>query len=165
VLKLWEECKLIELYFSIDDIGARFEYQRPGKSFKTIEENLQWYYKNMPHNHMFNINAVWSYLNFYYLDQLTDWYEENLKTNRYGDPVKLIFQTVNGITQIHHVSESVQDHLLKKFQNYPNLITIVNSLSVTDQSHRRFLEWIDKLDQIRNQKFAQVAPEWAKLLT
>jgi hypothetical protein len=165
VLKLWEECKLIELYFSIDDIGARFEYQRPGKSFKTIEENLQWYYKNMPHNHMFNINAVWSYLNFYYLDQLTDWYEENLKTNRYGDPVKLIFQTVNGITQIHHVSESVQDHLLKKFQNYPNLITLVNSLSITDQSHRGFLEWIDKLDQIRNQKFAQVAPEWAKLLT
>lgn len=165
VLKLWEECKLIELYFSIDDVGARFEYQRPGKSFKTIEENLQWYHKNMPHNHMFNINTVWSYLNLYYLDQLTDWYETNLKTNRYGDPVKLIFQTAIEITQIQHVSEEVQNLLLKKFQNYPNLTTIVNSLTVTDQSHRRFLEWIDKLDQIRNQKFAQVVPEWAKLLT
>ena len=165
VLKLWEECKLIELYFSIDDLGSRFEYQRPGKSFKIIEENLQWYYKNMPHNHMFNINTVWSYLNLYYLDQLTDWHNTNLKTNRYGDPVKLILQTAIGTTQIQHVSKSVQDLLLGKFQNYPNLTTIAKSLTVSDQSHSQFLQWIDKIDHIRNQKFSHVSPEWAKLLS
>lgn len=165
VLKLWEECKLIELYFSIDDLGSRFEYQRPGKSFKIIEENLQWYYKNMPHNHMFNINTVWSYLNLYYLDQLTDWHNTNLKTNRYGDPVKLILQTAIGVTQIQHVSKSVQKLLLNKFQNYPNLTTITNSLLVSDQSHGQFLQWIDKIDHIRDQKFAHVSPEWAKLLS
>lgn len=164
ILKLWEECKLIELYFSIDDIGARFEYQRPGKSFKTIEQNLQWYYKNMPHNHMFNINAVWSYLNFYYLDQLTEWQQEHLQTNRYGDPVQLIFQTAIGTTQIRHLSKSAQDTLFKKFQNYPKLTILTNSLTVSDQSHRPFLDWIEKIDQIRNQRFSQAVPEWAKLL-
>lgn len=164
VLKLWSECKLIELYFSIDDIGVRFEYQRPGKTFKTIEENVQWFHKNMPHNHMFNVNAVWGYLNLYYLDQLSDWYDENIKTNRYGDPVQLIFQTAIGITKAKHISKSVREVLLKKFQNYPDLILLVNSLSVSDQSHLRFLEWVGKIDQIRNQKFAQVSPEWAKLL-
>lgn len=164
VLKLWEECKLIELYFSIDDIGKRFEYQRPGKSFKDIEQNIKWYYKNMPHNHMFNVNSVWSYLNFYYLDQLSDWYEQNLKTNRYGDPVQLIFQTAIGITQIQYISNSTRDLLIKKFENYPNLTILVNSLKTSDQPHTYFLEWIKKIDQIRGQKFKQIVPEWAKLL-
>jgi hypothetical protein len=165
ILALWEECKLIELYFSIDDINSRFEYQRPGKTFVSIEQNLQWFYKNMPHNHMFNVNAVWSYLNFYYLDQLTDWCQENLKTNRYGDTVNLIFQTAIGITQLVHVSEPIYNMLLDKFQGHPELIKLVKSLTISDRDHRSFLNWIEKIDQIRNQKFVQVAPEWAKLLS
>ena len=40
VLKIWEECKLIELYFSIDDIGSRFEYQRTGANWNNVKNNL-----------------------------------------------------------------------------------------------------------------------------
>ena len=39
ILALWEKCKLIELYFSIDDIGPRFNYQRTGADWEKV---LKW---------------------------------------------------------------------------------------------------------------------------
>ena len=164
VLKLWEQCKLIELYFSIDDIYQRFDYQRPGSSFQLLEQNLQWYKNAMPHNHLFKVNAVWGYLNLFYLDQLVAWQQENFAQNRYGDPVPLIFQKAQGETEIKHLSEKCRNILLEKFSKHPELVALVNSLETSDQPHSEFLSWIKKLDHIRNQNFAMIQPEWAKLL-
>lgn len=164
ILKLWEECKLVELYFSVDDIDKRFEYQRTGANFEAVVKNLQWYYANAPHNYMFNINTTWSYLNLYYLDELVDWYRTNFLSNRYGDPTNLIFQKVIGTAEITHLSTSVKEHLLNKFNDYPELLKLVSSLNESDQSHDKFLTWIEQIDNIRNQRFSTVAPDWARIL-
>lgn len=164
ILKLWEECKLVELYFSIDDIGKRFNYQRTGADFNLVVDNLHWYYNNAPHNYMYNINAAWSYLNLYYLDELVEWHRTNFSANRYGDPSNLIFQKVLGPAEISHLNTSVKEHLLNKFSAYPELINLVNSLEVNDRSHDEFLTWIARLDNIRNQQFTTIAPEWTKIL-
>ena len=164
VLTLWSECKLVELYFSIDDIGSRFEYQRTGASFESLCENLQWFHVNMPHNHLFKINCVWGYLNLFYLDQLVEWHQTNFNTNRFGDPTPLIFQEALGYTNITHVSSQLKSTLLTKFSRFPELVALVESLTVSDQKHNNFLNKTQKLDSIRNQDFSKIAPEWAKLL-
>jgi hypothetical protein len=164
VLALWSECKLIELYFSIDDIGSRFEYQRTGASFQSVCENLQWYHANMPHNHLFKINCVWGYLNLFYLDQLVDWHKNNFGTTRFGDPIPLLFQQATGVTNIKHVSYQLKNTLLNKFSQYPELYSLAEPLVVSDKSHDYFLDWIQKLDKIRDQDFKEIAPDWAKLL-
>lgn len=163
-LRLWEQCKLVELYFSIDDIDDRFEYQRTGCKFNTLTHNLKWYTENMPHNHMFKVNTVWSYLNLYYLDSVFDWKINTFNSNRFGDPTNLIFQEASGPTQIKHLSPWLRDTLMKKFEKYPKLIELLNSINTSNKPHREFLNWISKLDSIRNQSFAKVAPEWYKLL-
>lgn len=164
VLQLWSECKLIELYFSIDDIGSRFEYQRTGASFQSVCENLQWYRANMPHNHLFKINCVWGYLNLFYLDRLVDWHENNFVTTRFGDPIPLLFQQAIGTTNIKHVSYQLKNTLLSKFSKYPELYSLAETLAVSNKSHDYFFDWIKKLDKIRDQDFKEIAPEWAKLL-
>lgn len=164
VLKIWEQCKLIELYFSIDDIGTRFEYQRTGARFTDLIKNLEWYKKHMPHNHVFKVNTVWGYLNFYYLDELVAWHSREFSCNRYGDPTVLIFQTAIGPTKINHITENLKDILLKKFEKYPELIKLVHSISIKSGDANEFIQWIEKLDKIRSQQFKSVAPEWAKLL-
>lgn len=164
VLELWEQCKLVELYFSIDDIDHRFDYQRTGFSFAELKKNLQWYTENMPHNHMFKVNAVWGYLNLYYLDELVAWKNAEFTKNRYSDPTNLIFQEAIGITNIKHVSLELKNILLKKFEKYPELIELVNALTVLNQPHTEFLDWIARLDSVRNQNFATIAPEWLGLL-
>lgn len=119
---------------------------------------------NMPHNHMFNVNVVWSYLNFYYLDQVVDWHSKHFSSNRYGDPTSLKFQSAHGITKISYISPKIKSILLEKFQRYPTLLALLNTLEVNLTPHSKFLEWIQKLDIIRNVDFNKISPDWAKLL-
>ena len=163
VLALWEKCKLIELYFSIDDVGSRFNYQRTGANWNEVLHNLQWYTDYMPHNHMFNVNCVWSYLNLYYLDELVDWHASSFNANRYGDPVNLIFQKAEGNFTIDHLSTEAKQLLLKKFKGYPELRNLVNSLS-ENSDHSKFWATVDKIDQVRLTKFAKLCPEWSELI-
>ena len=165
VLKLWEKCRLIELYFSIDDVGERFNYQRTGADWVKIQMNLGWFFDNMPHNHMFNINCTWSYLNLFYLDELHDWYINNFATNRYGDPTNLIFQNALDDYSLNYVSESTYTILVNKFKDYPTLLELVNSLKINDRPHDKFWSSISKLDKIRNTDFRILNPEWSKLIS
>lgn len=165
VLELWGECKLVELYFSIDDIGKRFNYQRTNASWEQLVENLNWFYTNMPANHMFKINCTWSYLNIYYLNELIDWHEKNFSKNRLGDSVPILFQPAAGTYKISAVSEYEYNILTNRFKNYSLLLDIIKTMEITDTSdHRAFFQSINKIDSIRGQQFELVAPEWANLL-
>jgi organic radical activating enzyme len=164
LLSLWEECRLVELYFSIDDVGERFNYQRAGADWNTMVDNLKWYQDAMPYNHMFNINCTWGYLNLYYLTDIVDWHYNNFRTNRFGDPVNLIFQQVIGEFNILHLSNNVKNILIEKFLNYPQLIELVNSIKISEQNHQLFWNKIKKIDQIRQTDYKNLCPEWSQLL-
>ncbi len=165
LLSLWEECKLIELYFSVDDVGDRFSYQRTGTDWHTVQENMFWYKQAMPHNHMFNLNCTWSYLNLYYLNELVDWYQTKFLTNRYGDQTNLLFQKAVGGFSINHVSTKIYDALINKFQEYPSLIALVNTLQINDNAdHKLFWKRIGAIDNIRGNDFKTLCPEWSELL-
>ena len=165
ILDLWEECNLIELYFSIDDIGERFDYQRTNASWPKLVENLCWFYKEMPHNHMFKINCTWGYLNFYYLDELMAWYQAEFSTNRFGDPTNLIFQKAIGLYSLDTISNAAFDILQEKFKSYPELTSLLNSLTIDDKfSHVNFWNKISKLDAVRQSDFRSLCPEWSNLL-
>jgi hypothetical protein len=164
LLNLWGECQLIELYFSIDDVGDRFNYQRTGADWKSVTSNLLWYQENMPHNHMFNINCTWSYLNLYYLTELVDWYQSNFLTNRYGDPVNLIFQRAIGDFNIVHLNSTAKKILSDRFSNYPQLHKLLDGIEINNTPHLAFWELIQKIDQIRQIDYKSVFPEWSQLL-
>jgi len=164
LLQLWEECQLIELYFSIDDVGKRFDYQRTGADWNQIVKNLKWYQKNMPHNHMFNINCTWSYLNLYYLPELVDWHRDNFSSNRFGDPVQLIFQRAWGNFNISYLSGYIKKILADRFLNYPQLTELLNSIKTSNQKHDNFWQNIGAIDQIRGVDFRTLCPEWSQLL-
>ena len=165
VLELWKKCKLVELYFSIDDVGLRFDYQRTGAEWDQIVLNLQWYFEHMPHNHMFNINCTWGYLNLFYLDEIYDWHKSNFAANRYGDETNLLFQKVVDNYSLNHISQYINNILVDKFKNYPNLLAIVNSIPINDLPHDKFWSSITKLDAIRNTDFKILCPEWSKLIS
>ena len=165
ILKLWEECKLIEIYFSIDDVGERFNYQRTGAVWDTVTSNIQWYSKNMPHNHLFNINCVWSYLNLYYLDELYEWYLDNFSYNRYNDTTNFILQRAMGEFDVVGLNAEIKAMLLDKFKKHNNLIDVVNSIKTNNiTQHDVFWNYVNKIDKIRKTSFKNICPEWASLL-
>jgi len=168
VLNLWSECRLVELYFSIDDIEQRFEYQRPGASWKVVTDTINWYRNNMPVNHMFKINCVVSYLNFFYLPELVEWHNKFLFENRLGDPVLLIFDpyrslmldfTLNSLTQTQH------DKVKVKFHNYPQLLKILESITIDDsQTHKTFEYNVKTFNGLKSSDYATHFKEWVDIL-
>lgn len=164
VLDLWQRCRLVEIYFSIDDIGPRFEYQRTGARWTHVTNNIEWFKTNMPHNHMFNINCVWGYLNLYYLDQLVEWHRSTLPSNRYGDPCNLIFQKCIGPFGIEHLGSRAMSVLSSRFQLDDNLRLLLIGIPVMEKPHDRFWHAIESINRVRGNSFRELCPEWSELL-
>ncbi len=164
VLDLWEKCKLVEIYFSIDAVGEQFEYQRTNADWQEVSDNIEWFKENMPHNHMFNVNCTWSLLNIYYLDQVVEWKKRMLDTNRYGDPVNLIFQKARGTTEVNYLRPKTIGRLTNKYENYPELLEIIYSIPAINRPLIAFIDYLKKLDMIRGLDYTSLHKEWSELL-
>jgi sulfatase maturation enzyme AslB (radical SAM superfamily) len=88
LLDLWSQYKLVQLDFSIDDIGTRYEYQRYPAKWESVESNLKWFIDNSPVNCMFAVNTTVSILNQANLENLNSWLKTNFHSNRVTDPIE-----------------------------------------------------------------------------
>lgn len=88
LVDLWSQYKLVQIDFSIDDIGSRFEYQRYPAKWTEVVENLQWFINQAPHNCMFGVNTTVSILNNHNLDNLKNWLQENFYVSRFTDTIE-----------------------------------------------------------------------------
>jgi organic radical activating enzyme len=165
VLELWKKANLVELYFSIDDVGARFDYQRYGASWSLVEENVQWYKDKLSSNHLFYIMCTVSYLNLLYLDELYAWKKQNFDTNRMGDFVQICLQPAVSRCSVENIPENFKEHLLNKFQDNKELINFLNFCQTGKQHCQlQFVNYVSKLDSIRTTNWKAVFPELFQIL-
>jgi MoaA/NifB/PqqE/SkfB family radical SAM enzyme len=74
-IEIWKHFKTVEIAFSIDDLGARFEYQRSNAVFAEVEQNLGRFrllreqYANIRLQCCSTVNVF----NVRYIDQLANW--------------------------------------------------------------------------------------------
>jgi hypothetical protein len=94
-----------------------------------------------------------------------DWWNKNFSSNRYGDPTNLIFQKAVGDFELDYLSESCHGTLQRKFQNYNQLLLLLQSLKTSKQPHDHFWKNISALDHIRGTDFKVLNPEWSKLIS
>ena len=72
---IWRHFKLVEIAFSIDDVGARFEYQRTNARWAEVESNIarfQLLKQTMPNLQLQCCSTV-NVFNIRYIDQLAQW--------------------------------------------------------------------------------------------
>ena len=96
LLELWQEFELVQLDFSIDDIGPRFEYQRYPAVWADVADNLMWFVDHAPHNCMFGVNTTVSILNQLTLSDLDQWLDKNFAVSRFQDTIEHRKQMVVG---------------------------------------------------------------------
>ena len=161
VLKLWSKAKLVEIYFSLDDVGKRSDFQRTGSTWVQLTDNLKWFYKNMPHNHLFYVMCSVGAVNIYNLPALVDWKRDNFDQTSQGDHIKLLFNVVNGRGAIEHVSPEFYKKLQDRFAMYPELQHLLSLLKVKDgYIPERFLNYMKQLDSIRGTNFLEIFTEY-----
>jgi len=73
--EIWKHFKTVEIAFSVDDIGARFEYQRSNASWGTVKENINRFRimrDSMPNLQLQCCTTV-NVFNVRYLDEVALW--------------------------------------------------------------------------------------------
>lgn len=158
----WKHFKHVDIQFSIDDMGKRFELQRGG-SWKQVEDNIKKFLDlNLP-NMTFGIMPAISIMNVLYLDELFEW----------ADQLSLplapqLVEKPEGFS-VNNLTQQAKDKLLDKYKNsqHPELqkvYSLIKKVVVIPGAEQKFKNKIDYYDRMRNESFQTSHNEIAKLM-
>ena len=161
VLKFWEKFKMLELYFSLDDMGPRMEYQRWPMVWNEVHENMLWFRENLPHNGLLRMERTVGVLSAYWVNEVEEWHQEYFAESKYGDPITINYHACKGIYSLNAVSDLYKQAVLDKYnpehwvhKTFKNLKT--DNFAAIDNL---FVE-LNRHDQLRNQSWKTVYPEF-----
>jgi MoaA/NifB/PqqE/SkfB family radical SAM enzyme len=168
---IWRHFKTVEIAFSIDDIGSRFEYQRSNANWQEVCANLDRFrdLKECHKNIVLQICTTVNVFNVRYLDQVAQWIDQNKESfnfvywNMMHDAwyfsIATLPDTAKAAITKHLRSADVPPQYREEFDR---IVDFMNTGASTDGFMLRMK--IADLDRKRNQNMCDVAPELASLI-
>ena len=167
---IWQHFKTVEIAFSVDDVGARFEYQRSNAVWAEVEDNIARFkqLRDQYPNIRLQVCSTVNVFNVYYLEELARWnYSQgfdyiywNMMHEAYYFSISTLPERAKAaITTQLRSCGSVSDAAQQEFNR---IIDFMNAGVSLDGSNMR--REIANLDRKRNQNLALVEPEFAKLI-
>jgi MoaA/NifB/PqqE/SkfB family radical SAM enzyme len=166
---IWRHFKTVEIAFSIDDVGERFEYQRTNADWAVVLDNItsfQYLKTQMPNLQLQCCSTV-NVFNVRYIDELARWivlqgfdfvYWNMMHDAWYFSIATLPDTAKAGITQHLRTADVPPQYRME----FDRIVDFMNSGASTDGDILRMK--IRDLDRKRNQNFRIVAPGLAKLI-
>ncbi|MCB9204918.1 MAG: twitch domain-containing radical SAM protein [Flavobacteriales bacterium] len=169
--------KRVRMYFSVDDIGDRFEYQRKGANWDEVAKNIEKAYRlsRSPEgqNIDFKICCTVSILNIYYFPEFFDYFGKNFPGlrifwNLLFDPWELSIQLLpNEVKEV--LRERLSQELRPSFvMNEEDTRTVGELIGFLSPSIKRnlsgFFRYVQAHDKYRGESFAITFPELDNLL-
>jgi len=166
---IWQHFKTVEIAVSVDDIGARFEYQRSNASWGTVKENINRFRimrESMP-NLQLQCCITVNIFNVRYLDEVALWialqdfdfvYWNMMHDAWYFSIARLpaaAKQQITDYLETCGVPEQYQSEIGR-------IINFMNNGESSDGAETR--QQVQKLDQRRRQDLQNTAPELARIL-
>ena len=167
--EIWRHFRTVEIAFSIDDLGARFEYQRSNAVWAEVEQNLQRFrqLRSEHSNIQLQCCSTVNVFNVRYIDRLANWIEQQGFDFMYWNIMHDAWYF--SIATLPDSAKAELDVFLKTCdvpsvyaQEFGRIADFMNKGASTDGFMTRMK--IADLDRKRSQDFAQVAPEMASLL-
>ena len=159
-ISYWPHFREVDIHFSIDAIGPRFELQRGG-TWSDVEKNiLQIKNLNFP-NMVLNLMPTISILSVYYMDEVYDWAKKHnfkLFVSNLVSPLEFNLNNLTG---------RAQELIIDKFQNHPwsemqGVVKLLKKMPPGDGI--KFIEKIKSIDTIRKENFAASHQEIAEAM-
>jgi MoaA/NifB/PqqE/SkfB family radical SAM enzyme len=167
--KIWRHFKTVEVAFSVDDVGPRFEYQRSNAIWDEVKFNIE-RFKTLCNNNS-NIQLQFcctvNVFNVYYLKELADFvYTQgfdfiywNMMHEAYYFSISTLPESAKlAITE--HLKSAEVNAMAR--QEFDQIIKFMNNGASLDGNILRMR--IADLDRKRNQNLAIVEPEFAQLI-
>jgi MoaA/NifB/PqqE/SkfB family radical SAM enzyme len=168
-IEIWQHFKTVEIAFSIDDLAARFEYQRTNAVWWEVEQNLgkfRMLRSNYPNIQLQCCSTV-NIFNVRYIDELARWIVSQgfdfVYWNMMHDAWYFSIATLPDTAKAN-ITEHLRtaDVPLLYREEFDRIIDFMNSGASTDGFMLRMK--IADLDRKRNQDFAVICPEMAQLI-
>ena len=168
---IWRHFKTVEIAFSIDDVGARFEYQRSNANWQEVCANLDRFrdLKECHKNIVLQICTTVNVFNVRYLDQVAQWIDQNKESfnfvywNMMHDAwyfsIATLPDTAKSAITEHLRSADVPSDYREEFDR---IVDFMNTGASTDGFMLRMK--IADLDRKRNQNLCNIEPEFARLI-
>ena len=169
--ELWRQFGRVDIAFSIDNVGDRFEYERFGAKWNRANEIIdevhtlrEGYGINITTQLCFTINIQ----NVYYLDELLAWAD----TKRFGDIYFNMMHSPDHMS-IQRMTLAAQELVLNKLKTtfwtstkYQQEINrVINFIELgVGSDGKEFLFKMQRADEYRKQNFMDTHPEIAKAM-
>lgn len=166
---LWKHFKTVEVAFSIDDIGPRFEYQRSNAIWRDVEQNLSRFKllrEQLPNLQLQCCTTV-NVFNVRYLDQVAQWITEQsfdfVYWNIMHDAWYFSISRLPADAKQELASYLSMCNTPEVYQfDFERIINFMNNGESMDGEETR--SQIQQLDHRRNQNLTNLAPELAEIL-
>ena len=167
--EIWRHFKTVEIAFSIDDVGERFEYQRTNAVWSQVVENINRFQqlKSRNSNIQLQVCSTVNVFNVLYLEQLANWIDQqnfdfvywNMMHEAYYFSINSLPETAKQTISQHLSTAQVSQ---KHREEFANIVKFMNGGASLDGQILRMK--INDLDRKRQQNLATVQPELAKLI-
>jgi organic radical activating enzyme len=166
---IWQHFKTVEIAFSVDDIGTRFEYQRSNASWGTVKENINRFRimrESMPNLQLQCCTTV-NVFNVRYLDEVALWIAlqdfDFVYWNMMHDAWYFSISRLPASAKEQIASYLTSCDIPEQYrEEFGRIIDFMNHGESSNGEETR--QQICRLDQRRQQDLQKTAPELAQVL-
>jgi MoaA/NifB/PqqE/SkfB family radical SAM enzyme len=166
---IWQHFKTVEIAFSIDDVGERFEYQRSNANWGEVCANIERFrvLRNQYNNIQLQVCTTVNIFNVYYIEEVANWIEcqrfDFVYWNMMHDAYYFSIATLPEVAKISIKEKLLTAHVSDRTKiDFTNIISFMENGNSLDGFMLRMK--VADLDRKRNQNLAVVEPEFAKLI-
>ena len=145
----WKKFKEINIMFSIDDIGDRFEIQRGG-NWNSVDKNIEKFCDLDLDNLDLGVMPTINVMNILYINEVMEWADEKNLTVHFNYLKGPIGYSLNQLTR------SAKDSIFKKYHNtkYTEIENLMRDIDdMPDGDGKEFLKITNYYDNIRSENF------------
>jgi hypothetical protein len=164
---IWRHFKTVEIAFSIDDVGQRFEYQRANAVWSEVNENLQRFreLRQRNPNIQLQVCCTVNVFNVLYLETVSNWIDQQgfdfVYWNMMHQAECFSIGTLPD-TAKQEIAQRLRSAKVKHKPEFERICDFMMNGTSTDGSELR--KQIAIVDQRRGQNFAIVESEMASLI-
>jgi MoaA/NifB/PqqE/SkfB family radical SAM enzyme len=166
---IWRHFKTVEIAFSIDDVGARFEYQRSNAVWSEVVHNIQQFnnLRSRNSNIRLQVCSTVNVFNVLYLENLATWIDTQAFDFVYWNMMhEAYYFSINTLPELvkHAAINKLQSAQVSSRHRaeFENIIKFMNGGVGLDGFILRMK--VADLDRKRNQDLRTVEPEFAELI-
>ena len=178
--KVWKNFKHVQIAFSIDNVGDRFEYERDGAKWATVNSNIKKFQKLKEQGYplSFQICVTWNVQNIFYIDEFLTWAKtcgiDDIHFNLMHDPEEFALSKVPAKmltplvlrlqkAQTLHPKYANQIISLKRIVMQSRR-TLKHLVEEKYRSGEALVKMLTDTDNFRGVKFSDTHPEVAKMI-